>query len=142
MAIERRNPLPVGSYLWAVFSEAGGPDAMSQAAAWIAKHTKDGTVHVQQESKIIGSGSTYGWWYYFFTSAPVQWDGPGFPDIATTELLKEYNAIPTENPYLTAAKETASDIADAAADAIPKLGFGLLAVAAAAVAVVVARRRG
>jgi hypothetical protein len=141
VAVERSNPLPVGSYLWAVFSEAGGPDAMSQAAAWIAKHTKDGTVHVQQESQIVGSGSTYGWWYYFFTSAPVQWDGPGFPDIATPELLEEYNAIPAENPYITAAKDTAGDIADAAADLAPKLGLGLLAAVAVAVAVVVAVKK-
>jgi len=114
MAVERRNPLPIGSYLWAVFGTK-----MPAQQAWIDAH-KD-VVHVQQEGRIVGSGSDYGYWYYFHTSSPVAWEGPGLPDIATPELLAEHQALPTENPYITAAKKTVDDIREATKSGVGKV---------------------
>jgi hypothetical protein len=75
-AIERRNPLPVGKYWVDVFEK-------DQAAfrAWLTANR--GSVQAQTtESFPANEGGPARDWYLFSVTAPVTWNGPGFPTIA------------------------------------------------------------
>ena len=83
MALERKNPLPLGVYWIDIFSKD-----MKSFRAWIAKNK--GKVRVLKTESFPMSG-TWNYpardWYLFETTAPVAWEGPGFPDIAKNRKL-------------------------------------------------------
>jgi hypothetical protein len=86
MALERRNPLPVGVYWIDIFEADMGP-----FRDWIAKNK--GTVRViSTESFEESSWHDFGSypardWYLFEVTSPVAWEGPGFPTIAKSKTL-------------------------------------------------------
>lgn len=72
MPLERRNPLPPGSY-W-IDVPAGKADAFD---GWVK--AQGGAVRVRMTS-LYANGDV---WVRFDTSAPVPWAGPGYPNIAS-----------------------------------------------------------
>jgi len=81
-AVERRNPLPVGRYWIDIF------DSQENAfRAWLNEHK--GSVRVITTESY--PSSTFGGyegrvWRLFEVTAPVSWNGPGFPTIAEAHV--------------------------------------------------------
>lgn len=76
MAIERRNPLPAGRYWIDVFDPK-----RNDFRVWLSQH-KD-QITIEQTKEYLAE---HGTWYLFTTHEDIQWDGPGFPTIATEEV--------------------------------------------------------
>jgi hypothetical protein len=138
MAVEKRNPLPAGAYLIVV--QTMHLDAFRE---WLDRNRA--TVEVLETKPVVESTSTapgvevstpVGAWFGFRVSKPTQWEGPGWPDIATEQLWKEYGGILDRSAWQWTAEQTAQDIADAA----PKIGLGLVALATAVAAIIFAKR--
>ena len=105
--VERRNPLPVGTY-WVDI-----PREKHEAfKGWLSRHRA--TVRVlrthehapgwsqrhsptREEQRAPGA-----YWYLFLVSAPTPWEGPGFPTIATPQTKPEDTAqVPAPSPSST-----------------------------------------
>lgn len=139
MAVEKRNPLPAGTYLIVV--QTIHLDAFRQ---WLDRNRA--TVEVLETKPVVESDSgmpgvevstPVGAWFGFRVSKPTQWEGPGWPDIATEALWKEYGGILDRSAWQWTAEQTAQDIADAA----PKIGLGIAAAAAIALGIFIAVKR-
>lgn len=79
MAIERKNPLPVGKYWVDVFDPH-----INDFKDWLDKN-KDSVIIDKQEYYIARDNYPQRNWYLFHNTAPVDWQGPGFPTIAEQE---------------------------------------------------------
>lgn len=124
MAVERRNPLPAGVYLVPVPGEA----KVHAFDAWLERNRL--TVKVLEVGKMGMSAVQPAYWYGFHVTAPTPWEGPGYPDIATPELWREYGGIPQSSFWTTVARNTASDIGDAAKSTSIGLGKAVLVAGA------------
>lgn len=71
MALERKNPLPIGRY-WVDVPEANLPEFQ----AWLAERPTQ--IHVEATDQALADLT----WYLFAVSSPVPWFGPGTPTIA------------------------------------------------------------
>jgi hypothetical protein len=81
--VERRNPLPAGTYWVDVF-------ASKQAAFrdWLARNKS--SVRVIRTSSYPASHPYEARdWYLFEARSPVRWEGPGLPTIATPSTTPE-----------------------------------------------------
>lgn len=130
MAVEKRNPLPVGVYL--VVVQTSKLDAFR---SWLSRNTS--TIEVLETKKIVLSEQSgvvevsgeAGAWYGFRVTKPTLWEGPGWPDIATPELWKEYGGMLDKSVLEYTKEKTIEDIKEAAA-----IGGGALAAAVVAAA--------
>lgn len=121
MAVEKRNPLPVGRYTVDVSDMHS-----SEFTSWLTEH-KD-TVFVEQSEERDGLT-----WYLFKVFEPVPWQGPGYPDSIGDQILQDDKSPPLEplpdpGKVIDEAEEKFKKAAEEAADAV-KTG---LTVAAAA----------
>lgn len=101
MALERRNPLPIGTYWVDVFA-----DDIDAFRAWIVKN-KDLVRVIRTESHAESEWHSFGSypardWYLFDVIEPVKWEGPGYPDIAKSRKLTSDDTVkrppPTKGP--------------------------------------------
>lgn len=91
MAIERKNPLPPGTYWVDVFAK----DEQS-FNEWLGKHPESVTVlRSEQHAEADPPWN----WMLFKASAPVPWEGPGFPTIAEGEQAST-DTVQREDPPL------------------------------------------
>jgi hypothetical protein len=89
MTLERKNPLPVGRY-W-VDVPSGDLPAFQQ---WLAERPSqihvDGTAERLSYNWLNNLGGAFGanvTWYVFKVLSPVPWFGPGYPTIATADIV-------------------------------------------------------
>ncbi len=77
MSLQRANPLPPGKY-WVDVPV----DQVVSFDAWSLANAATGALHVDATSQYND-----GWgWYLFTVKAPVAWNGPGFPTIASASV--------------------------------------------------------
>lgn len=116
MALERRNPVPVGRY-WVDVQEKDN----STWHDWLMLH-KD--VVIVLKSEPYSDNAT--WWYLFEVNQPVEWKGPGFPTIdeGAQSIDDTGTKIPTYGEELS--KEL-DDIVDKAGTGIAMIGAVLAA---------------
>lgn len=117
MAIERRNPLPVGQYWVDVFSK----DQLS-FAGWIADNASSLTV--DKKETFISTDPPHEW-YLFTVKIPVQWNGPGFPTInqaGASTSSETADRPPEPRPVV----EQLEDAADTVKGVVTVAGLGLL----------------
>jgi len=123
-ALERHNPVPPGKY-WVDVFEQDSPTFYD----WLAANR--GSVRVEStESFPSNEGGPAREWYLFTVSAPVQWNGPGFPTIAGPAVTSSTDTTQRPDPE--------KDPLDKLDDWMNKKGGANYVVAAGAVAVVVA----
>jgi hypothetical protein len=99
--IERRNPLPPGRYWVDVF-----PPHLDTFAAWLKTHGPtsgggDGSVTVEETETFEGAsdGSMPPRDFYIFdVSAPVNWEGPGLPTVATPNIKASDDTVQKPAP--------------------------------------------
>lgn len=118
MAIERRNPLPVGSY-WQdiVYDRLAGFDQ------WLRRYPE--TVRVDATEEREGAeGSPSLTWYAFSVLSPTPWEGPGYPTIipAGTRVTSASDVV--QRPV---AVDPVAELQSAAVSGL-KLGVGALVV--------------
>lgn len=104
MAIERRNPLPVGRYWVDVFE----PD-MAGFREWLASHRGE-RIYVERsslhEDQLGPGGSLFSEpqvreWVLFRVLHPVPWQGPGYPTIATEGIDHSSDTVQRPPPPRT-----------------------------------------
>lgn len=110
-AVERRSPVPPGRYWVDVFEPA-------QAAfrAWLEEHAAHVRVVNTSSHEPVG-GYPARDWYLFEVIAPVPWEGPGFPTIASSDVKSSQDTADRPPPE--------PDFAEKLGDLIPdfkKLG--------------------
>jgi hypothetical protein len=103
MAIERRNPLPVGKY-WVDVFEPHIPDFRM----WLDKHEDSIKIEKQENFPFADGPYPPHNWYLFSVLSETPWEGPGFPDIATEERESKDTADrgPAEKSGLESIEET------------------------------------
>lgn len=116
MAIERANPLPIGRYWVDVFE----PDRAA-FLNWIDANAGKLNILVKQYYMQNAGGPARNW-FLFDVLQPVDWEGPGFPTIATEEVHTSEDTAqkPPPPPSLT---EELDAMAQTSSNAI-KLGIG------------------
>lgn len=91
-ALERHNPLPIGKYWVDVFEQDS-----ANFYDWLAANK--GAVQVTStESFPSNGGGPAREWYLFKVSAPVSWNGPGFPTIAEPNVQSSSDTSQRPDP--------------------------------------------
>jgi hypothetical protein len=101
MALERRNPLPVGLYWQDVFDK--DHDAFED---WLKRNhatvTSIRNEHFDAQSEAemgVPTGGLPGRdWYLFQVTAPTKWEGPGFPTKTTDANLTSEDTVQRPDP--------------------------------------------
>lgn len=76
LTLERRNPLPVG-YYWQDISDAQSPDF----GEWLRRNRESVTIRETEGHDPA--------WVKFEVRAPVKWEGPGLPTVASRNTHRE-----------------------------------------------------
>ena len=121
MALQRTNPLPVGRYWIDIFGEEKNLEFRS----WLARNSASLTVE-KDEYHIATDGYPMHTWYRFAVTAPVAWEGPGFPDIIpegesgpnTTSETAQTPHVPSTGEEIDALEQSVKDAASGASEAI------------------------
>lgn len=122
--LERRNPLPAGRYWKDIF------EADAEAfRAWLKDHGD--TVKVRTTETITGEPSRD--WYLFEVTAPTMWDGPGYPDVATTAVQTSADTVQRPDPEKDPLDKLDATDPLGFGKAVPWIIAGVAAVAAIAV---------
>jgi len=80
MAIERRNPLPLGRYWVDVFDPH-----IADFRVWLSNH-EDSIKVEKQENYLPRDTYPAHNWYLFTVTKETPWEGPGLPTIAEQEI--------------------------------------------------------
>ncbi len=118
--VERRNPLPVGRYWVDVFEK----DAAS-FAAWLAAHKADVRVRTTQHFDTTPARD----WVLFEVVRPVDWQGPGLPDVATGDVVASSDTVQRPPPEKDALQKI-SDAFSGSGTALVVLGVAAIAALA------------
>lgn len=124
MAIERRNPLPVGHY-W-VHVEAGDSQAFN---SWLM--ASGDAVQV-----VASQAPRDGWeWVRFDVRRPVVWLGPGYPTITREGVTRESQVVDEPDPQAPIEDRLGGGVSSALKTA------AMFAAGAAALALMMGRQR-
>lgn len=95
MAMERRNPLPVGRYWHDVVALPSKPAARADFADWLSRNTATVHVEVTTDHPDDEPPSSF---YIFAVSQPTAWEGPGYPTIAPASIKSQTDTVQRPAP--------------------------------------------
>ena len=117
MPIERRNPLPPARY-WVNVP----PASVAGFDQWLTANEAAGALSVDSTSSLSDGGN----WVLFTVTSPVDWQGPGLPDIADPSVQSYADTI--TSPPVTDATDSLLSSAERVARYVGFGAFALLAL--------------
>jgi hypothetical protein len=134
MALERRNPVPIGRYWVDVFDQVSthpatkGQNTQTAFRDWLRRNAST----VKSESTQSFDSKPARDFYIFRVTAPTPWEGPGFPEVAPAAVQSSADTAQRPDPE----KDPLDQLGDALGSASSTWSGLVLAVGVGAAALV------